>query len=99
MDCTIAASLEMSDEPYLSPKKNKSSNVSQRECEIRTVSRLGVQNCYFISFFVSSKVKVQVLIIRFLQVYFKKVTKSGKIRAAYYFEYAARIVVFVEAIV
>lgn len=70
------------------PKKYKSYNFSRQECKKQGFSRIGGRACYFTRLFARlPKQQKQPLIIKHLQTYFEKVTKSGKssllISAAY----------------
>ena len=61
------------------PKKYKSYNFSRQECKKQGFSRIGGRACYFIRLFARlPKQQKQPLIIKHLQTYFEKVTKSGK---------------------
>ena len=61
------------------PKKYKSYNFSRQECKKQGFSRIGGRACYFTRLFARlPKQQKQPLIIKHLQTYFEKVTKSGK---------------------
>ena len=63
------------------PKKYKSYNFSRQECKKQGFSRIGGRACYFIRLFARlPKQQKQPLIIKHLQTYFEKVTKSGLIK-------------------
>ena len=63
------------------PKKYKSYNFSRQECKKQGFSRIGGRAYYFTRLFVRlPKQQKQPLIIKHLQTYFEKVTKSGKRR-------------------
>ena len=63
------------------PKKYKSYNFSRQECKKQGFSRIGGRACYFTRLFARlPKQQKQPLIIKHLQTYFEKVTKSGKRR-------------------
>ena len=60
------------------PKKYKSYNFSRQECKKQGFSRIGGRACYFTRLFARlPKQQKQPLIIKHLQTYFEKVTKSG----------------------
>ena len=61
------------------PKKYKSYNFSRQECKKQGFSRIGGRACYFTRLFARlPKQQKQPLIIKHLQTYFEKVTKSGE---------------------
>lgn len=61
------------------PKKYKSYNFSRQECKKQGFSRIGGRACYFTRLFARlPKQQKQPLIIKYLQTYFEKVTKSGE---------------------
>ena len=69
------------------PKKYKSYNFSRQECKKQGFSRIGGRACYFTRLFARlPKQQKQPLIIKHLQTYFEKVTKSG--------EWSATLVLF-----
>ena len=60
------------------PKKYKSYSFSRQECKKQGFSRIGGRACYFTRLFARlPKQQKQPLIIKHLQTYFEKVTKSG----------------------
>ena len=64
------------------PKKYKSYNFSRQECKKQGFSRIGGRACYFTRLFARlPKQQKQPLIIKHLQTYFEKVTKSGRMVA------------------
>ena len=66
------------------PKKYKSYNFSRQECKKQGFSRIGGRACYFTRLFARlPKQQKQPLIIKHLQTYFEKVTKSGKSLISY----------------
>ena len=61
------------------PKKYKSYNFSRQECKKQGFSRIGGRAYYFTRLFARlPKQQKQPLIIKHLQTYFEKVTKSGE---------------------